>query len=555
MSQIKCLDPRTDDCLVPSKLATFYRSVGGDYDALFLDTPHTSLSYIYQCLGCVHSLQPTTDDFAPPSIPALISRGYVRWQMIQLLLDPEEHVPYLQEAIRKFDVVDPRSGKFFPKILPKALFPERPDEEMVRWHDTAINRLREEAENESSQSERATAENGTEPEPPPQDRRRTDYFPTYVPNQKGDQYSSWPIGAGDTDRNGHSINRSQNARVRGRTSSPQGVQARRKSLAERSSASTRPLSREYTSRPSPPPSYRSGLSRAVEVGDESMTKAVMTSGSESDFEDDVELDGYYDDPSSPTPDSAGSSNFSPPPPSPPPPPPITSYRIRQPTLTATATTKTQDDDGDRNCYRPRGYSDGQFSSPTKDSFSEDPIRHGRRRDSDHCHDRDEPDLPPRSRVYDVRTPRLTSSKSSSQAMNIPDSSLSAYFYPPGVPSGLPRRPPPPPRTNYRGANVRWRNESSVHTFPISSASTPGSSAASTPSSEIPLSSSPPSPATMLSGRRSRSRHAYVGGTTTMISSDRRGGDLSSTQPQIHRLVSSVVGVDGRRYVTDGIVWR
>ncbi|KAI9754748.1 MAG: hypothetical protein M1815_005447 [Lichina confinis] len=142
------VEPRHDDCLTPEKLANFYRVVGGDYDALFLGSPHTSLSFIYQCLGCAHSLEPTEDDFASPSSPALKRRGYVRWQTIQLALGPAEHVRYLQQAVDRFDIVDPRTGNVFPRPLPKEVFPSEPDEEMERWHDMAINRLRTEAENE-----------------------------------------------------------------------------------------------------------------------------------------------------------------------------------------------------------------------------------------------------------------------------------------------------------------------------------------------------------------------------------------------------------------------
>lgn len=87
-------------------------------------------------LGCSHSLQPTpNDDFVPPSIPALTSRGFVIWQTIQLLLDPEEHVPYLQEAARIFPLINPENNQPFPREIPKEAFPANPDQETVRWHD------------------------------------------------------------------------------------------------------------------------------------------------------------------------------------------------------------------------------------------------------------------------------------------------------------------------------------------------------------------------------------------------------------------------------------
>ncbi|KAI9839771.1 MAG: hypothetical protein M1837_002010 [Sclerophora amabilis] len=142
-------------CLVPSKLSAFYHAVGGDYDSFFLDTVHPSLSFIYQSLGCVHTLQPTSDDFAPPTIPALEPRGFARWQCIQLLLGPEEHVPYLQEAVRKYDIVNSSTKKVFPKVLPREAFPDKPDEDMTKWHDDVFDRLKSEAQDEQGGSQRS----------------------------------------------------------------------------------------------------------------------------------------------------------------------------------------------------------------------------------------------------------------------------------------------------------------------------------------------------------------------------------------------------------------
>lgn len=165
--QIKHVEPQTEECLLPEKLASFYRSVGGDYDALFLDAPHASLSLIYRSLGCFHSLQPTPDPFAFPCIPALTPSGYLRWQTIQLLLDPAEHVPYLQKALQEFDILDPRTGNVFPRPLPREVFPDGPDREMEEWHDYAINRMRGEVDIEQDEvtlSEDKDEENDRAPE-------------------------------------------------------------------------------------------------------------------------------------------------------------------------------------------------------------------------------------------------------------------------------------------------------------------------------------------------------------------------------------------------------
>jgi hypothetical protein len=108
---------------------------------LFLGTPVTKLSDIYTTLGCAHSLQPVPDDdFIPPSIPALTTRGFAIWQTIQLLLDPEEHVPYIQNAVKMFSLRDPETGELFPKEIPAEAFPMYPDQVTERWHDEAFAR-------------------------------------------------------------------------------------------------------------------------------------------------------------------------------------------------------------------------------------------------------------------------------------------------------------------------------------------------------------------------------------------------------------------------------
>ncbi|EQL30821.1 hypothetical protein BDBG_04726 [Blastomyces gilchristii SLH14081] len=135
--------PSTED-LAPENLAAFYRLVGGNYDNIFLHTPHESLSFIYQSLGCFHTLQPTPDPFKPPSIPALRPHGFVRWQTIQLLLCPHEHMLFLQRAVKKFDIINPSGGCVFPKVIPRDSFPSKPDPEMVQWHETVSQKLEDE---------------------------------------------------------------------------------------------------------------------------------------------------------------------------------------------------------------------------------------------------------------------------------------------------------------------------------------------------------------------------------------------------------------------------
>lgn len=112
----------------------------------------SAISFIYKSLGCLHSLQPAANDdgFGSPSVPALKPKGFVIWQTIQLLLGPEEHVLFLQTALREFDVKDPDDGKPLPKMLPKEAFPENQDPSMLQWYEQMTECLRRESEAASS---------------------------------------------------------------------------------------------------------------------------------------------------------------------------------------------------------------------------------------------------------------------------------------------------------------------------------------------------------------------------------------------------------------------
>ncbi|EAT83111.2 hypothetical protein SNOG_09846 [Parastagonospora nodorum SN15] len=147
-------EPSESPDLTPSQIAAWYRDIGGNYDVLFKDTPPSSIAFIYRSLGAFHSLQPapTDDGYSAPSIPALKKQGFVTWQTIQLLLGPEEHVPFLQRAVEKYDVVDPASGGLFPKVLPKECFPDKPDDAMETWYEGVATRLKREAEEEAARA-------------------------------------------------------------------------------------------------------------------------------------------------------------------------------------------------------------------------------------------------------------------------------------------------------------------------------------------------------------------------------------------------------------------
>ncbi|PVH98854.1 hypothetical protein DM02DRAFT_629936 [Periconia macrospinosa] len=142
--------------LTPQRLAAFYRAVGGNYDVLFIETPSSDISFIYRSLGAFHSLQPAPDDdgYSCPTVPALKKKGFVAWQTIQLLLGPEEHVPFLQNAVKQFDITDPHTGNLFPKILPKECLPQEPDDAMEAWYETVAARLKREAEDDAANKEK-----------------------------------------------------------------------------------------------------------------------------------------------------------------------------------------------------------------------------------------------------------------------------------------------------------------------------------------------------------------------------------------------------------------
>ena len=160
--------------------------MGGDYDPLFIATPPASIAFIYKSLGCRHSLQPAVadDDFSTPSVPALKPKGFVTWQTIQILLGPEEHVPFIQSALRQFDIKDPRNGSSFPKLLPAECFPEKPDSQMTAWYEAVSERLMREAQMEQERYMRER-ERFTRPDNP--------QFNNHLPDMAGKRASYDPI--------------------------------------------------------------------------------------------------------------------------------------------------------------------------------------------------------------------------------------------------------------------------------------------------------------------------------------------------------------------------
>ncbi|KAI5279875.1 hypothetical protein KEM54_003991, partial [Ascosphaera aggregata] len=123
-------------------MATYYRLVGEDFDTTFLDTAPESLAYIYQMLGCYYSLQPTgLSAHRPPTVPALLPSGFLRWQLVQILLCPAVHAKCLQRAVQKFSIIDPVTTRPFPSNLPDEVLPSEPDQAMTAWHQLQLKRL------------------------------------------------------------------------------------------------------------------------------------------------------------------------------------------------------------------------------------------------------------------------------------------------------------------------------------------------------------------------------------------------------------------------------
>ncbi|KAK8064770.1 hypothetical protein PG994_007408 [Apiospora phragmitis] len=142
---IVAIGDKRKQLLDKTKLAAFYKVVGGDYDSLFVDAPDKSISYIWTALGVQHMLYPGDNDFVAPSVPVLTPKGFARWESLQILLEPEEHVPYMQFAVRNWGLKHPDTGVPFPTDLPKEAFPSQCDPYIDAWHRGCAEKLRHEA--------------------------------------------------------------------------------------------------------------------------------------------------------------------------------------------------------------------------------------------------------------------------------------------------------------------------------------------------------------------------------------------------------------------------
>lgn len=140
-----------------------------------------AISYIFSTIGCQHTLQPVPeDDFRPPCIPALTTRGFVRWQSVELLLSPSINVPLLQFAVENWHLKHPDTGEPFPSPLPAEAFPSEPDKKIKKWWEDKL---------ESFKEHDPSAEEGPEPEPGPEREPRQPNVKTKSPSSSGSRAS------------------------------------------------------------------------------------------------------------------------------------------------------------------------------------------------------------------------------------------------------------------------------------------------------------------------------------------------------------------------------
>ncbi|PHH50238.1 hypothetical protein CFIMG_005879RA [Ceratocystis fimbriata CBS 114723] len=142
--------------LTPSKMADFYRlvSTGDSWDSFWLDTNAIALSQILRTIGAFHSLEPTSNPYEPPSIPALTREGFVRWLSLQILLSPEDNIAYLQYAVQNFCLRHPVTGQRFPPNLPSVVFRRTPDPEVTNWHNRCGDKLKKRLEHQQKREKR-----------------------------------------------------------------------------------------------------------------------------------------------------------------------------------------------------------------------------------------------------------------------------------------------------------------------------------------------------------------------------------------------------------------
>lgn len=93
-------------------------------------------------------------------------------------------MPHLQEALKRFDIVNPSTGLRFPKTLPREAFAQEPDKEMTEWHDHVSRKLQQD---ELYMRYKKSPINSP--------RRGSEGFPKYVSSQPNSRRPSGPSRA------------------------------------------------------------------------------------------------------------------------------------------------------------------------------------------------------------------------------------------------------------------------------------------------------------------------------------------------------------------------
>ncbi len=58
-------------------------------------------------------------------------------------------MPFLREAVKRFDLINPADGAHFPRVLPMESLPHQPDMEIVEWFESIGDDLNSEAKTEA----------------------------------------------------------------------------------------------------------------------------------------------------------------------------------------------------------------------------------------------------------------------------------------------------------------------------------------------------------------------------------------------------------------------
>jgi len=121
-------------------------------EALFLNTASNNLSILYTSLGCQHSMElPDANDVdwfqpdfsTPELVPVLTEKGFVRWQTLMTLLNPDRHIPFIQRTVGKLSIEHPEIRQALPTDLPLDGFLAEIGETIEKWVTDCSDKVRQ----------------------------------------------------------------------------------------------------------------------------------------------------------------------------------------------------------------------------------------------------------------------------------------------------------------------------------------------------------------------------------------------------------------------------